>query len=131
MMSFYSSLDALCGSVLGASRGIQSVSVISKMGKLVESASRPEFSKRFPDYLDEHMFMQCVLQISMGRDFDDDYGPINYHMSERASLTMLTFPVEDCVMLVACDKNSSPITLAKKIIGIINVYRKQVSAIET
>ncbi|MDE1830317.1 MAG: hypothetical protein KGI25_08340, partial [Thaumarchaeota archaeon] len=58
------------------------------------------------------------------------YGPINYHISERTNLTMLTFPVGENVMLVACNKNVSPITLAKKIMSVISGYRKQVSLIE-
>lgn len=129
-MTSYSSLDGLCESILTINRNIQSVSVISKMGRLVENSSRPEFAKKFPDTKNEHLLMQCVLQISMGRDFDEDYGPINYHISERANLTLLTLPVDDNVLLVTCNKNISPINLAKKVASTINDYRKQVSVIE-
>lgn len=129
-MSFYASLYELCDSILSINKNIQSVSVINKMGRLVEDNSRPEFTKKFPDNMNEHLLMQCVLQISMGRDFDEYYGPINYHISERANLTLLTFPVDENVILVTCNKNVSPITLAKKIAATISDYRKQVSIIE-
>lgn len=100
------------------------------MGRLVGDTSRPGFVKKFPDHMNEHLLMQCVLQISMGRDFDEYYGPINYHISERANLTLLTFPVDESVILVMCNKNISPITLAKKVFCTIDEYRKQVSMIE-
>jgi len=130
VMSFYASLDALCDTILSVNKSIQSVSVINKMGRLVENASKPEVAKKHAEYINEHLLMQCVLQISMGKDFDDVYGPINYHISERANLTMITFPVEDHVILVTCNKNNSPINLAKKIVSTIDSHRKQVSLIE-
>ncbi|MDE1862794.1 MAG: hypothetical protein KGI33_07770 [Thaumarchaeota archaeon] len=126
----YDSLDELCGNIIRINKNIQSVSVINKMGRLVETTSRPEHSQRFPSDIKEHLLMQCVLQISMGRDFDEYYGPINYHISERANLTLLTFPVEEGVILVTCNKNVSPITLAKKVALSINDYIKQASLIE-
>ena len=100
------------------------------MGRLVETTSRSEHAKKFPNHINEHLLMQCVLQISMGRDFDEYYGPINYHISERANLTLLTFPVDDNVLLVTCSKNVSPISLAKKVATSINAYRKNISLIE-
>lgn len=129
-MPTHDSLYALCGSIQKISRNIQSVAIINKMGRMVENSSTPEFSEKFPDHMNEHLLMQCVLQISMGRDFDEFYGPINYHISERASLTFLTFPVEDNVILVTCNKNVSPIGLAKKIVHAISEHMKQVSVIE-
>lgn len=129
-MASFASLDALCDSILVISENIQSVSAISKMGRLVGSTSRPEFAGRFKDAMDENLFMQCVLQISMGRDFDDDYGPINYHISDRGGITMLTFPMGENVLLVSCNKNVSPITLAKKVANAIRAYHGQASAIE-
>ena len=129
-MSSYASLDALCESVLRVNKNVQSVSVLSKMGRLVGENSKPEFANRFHGSRNEHLFMQSVLQISMGRDFDDVYGPINYYVSERANLTLLTFPLDDNVLLVTCSKNLSPITIAKKIRSAIDDYRKQASVIE-
>jgi hypothetical protein len=69
--------------------------------------------------------MSCVLQVSMGRDFDENYGPINYHMSERANLTMITFPLDGNVVLVTINKNTSPISLARKTVDLINEHRKR------
>ncbi|HJU14755.1 MAG TPA: hypothetical protein VJ792_09910 [Candidatus Nitrosotalea sp.] len=129
-MASYSSLDVLCSTILKINKNIQSVSIINKMGRLIEDASRPNFTRKFPEQISEHFLMQCVLQISMGRDFDEYYGPINYHISERAGLTMLTFPIDGNVLLVLCNKNLSPIMLAKRVVCSIDEYRKQASVIE-
>lgn len=124
MTSLHVDLESLCNSILGANKNIQSVAVINNKGRPIEKNSRPEFTKQYPDYMSELFCMQCVLQISMGRDFDENYGPINYHLSERASFTVLTFPVGDNIILVATNKNVSPITLARKISCTISEHSK-------
>ena len=59
----------------------------------------------------------------MGKEYDSEYGPINYHLSERGNMTMITFPMRDNVILVTIKKDTSPISLAKKIVTIINGYQ--------
>lgn len=94
--------------------------MINKMGRPIEKASKPKFASQFADCMNEIFFMQCVLQISIGRDFDEKYGPINYHISERANYTILTFPADENVILVVTNKNVSPIALARKIAVLID-----------
>lgn len=117
--------DTLCESILDINKNIQSVALINKQGRPVDKISRPRFTTQFQDNMSEVYYMQCVLQVSMGRDFDECYGPINYYMSERANLTMLSFPWNDHVLLVTVNKNVSPISLARKIANIINSSQKQ------
>lgn len=69
--------------------------------------------------------MSCVLQISMGRDFDENYGPINYHISERTNLTMITFPFDENVIITTTDKSINPISLARKFVDLTREYRKR------
>lgn len=124
-MPLHESLDALCRSVLDIDKNIQSAAVINNKGRVLEQISRPVFAEQFPDHLNELFCMHYVLQISMGRDFDERYGPINYHISERKRFTMLTLPVYDSILLVTIGKDTSPITLARKITNIIDDNRKQ------
>ena len=124
-MSLRVGLESVCDSILRLNKSIQSVAIINNKGRAMEKISRPQFAKQFPDHLNELFCMSCVLQVSMGRDFDENYGPINYHMSERTSLTILTFPVKENVILVTTNKNISPITLARKIVTLINDHKEQ------
>lgn len=119
------SLESMCDTILKLNKSIQSVAVINNRGRVMEKISRPQFAKQFPDHLNELFCMSCVLQVSMGRDFDENYGPINYHISERANLTMITFLLDENVILITTDKSTSPITLSRKIVYTINDHRKQ------
>lgn len=125
-MSLHESFDVLCWSIYSIDKNIKSVAVINNKGKIVEKILKPEFAEQFPDYFNEIFCMHHVLQISMGRDFDDHHGPVNYHISKRANLTTLTFPLNEDVLLVTTSKNVSPITLARKIIPLIEKHRQPV-----
>jgi hypothetical protein len=124
-MSSHVSFESLCNSILRLNKSIQSVVIINNKGRVIEKISRPEFTKLYPDHLSEFFCMSCVLQVSMGRDFDENYGPVNYHISERANLTMIISPLDENVILVTAYKNTSPITLARKIVDLTSKYRKR------
>ena len=115
-------LDELCNSIMGIIKNIQTVAIINKLGRPVKKVTRDGSLKQLPQPKDEMFFMQCVLQISMGKEYDSEYGPINYHLLERENLTMITFPMRDHVILVTAKKDTSPISLARKIVTTINGY---------
>lgn len=120
--------DVLCDLILHTNKNIQFVALINKHGRPVEKISRSGFTGQFQDNMNEMFFMQCVLQVSMGKDFDECYGPINYYVSERSNLTMLSFPLDDHVLLTIVNKNISPITLARKIVNRINDHKNNSNA---
>lgn len=120
MMSSCLSFESLCDSILKLNKSIQSVAIINNRGRVIEKISRFKFVKQFPNHLNEMFCMSCVLQVSMGRDFDENYGPINYYISERTHLTMITFPLDENILLMTIDKNTSPIMLSRSIIHLID-----------
>ncbi|MGI0010520.1 MAG: hypothetical protein ACREAE_03880 [Nitrosopumilaceae archaeon] len=116
-------LDELCHSILELNKNIQSVTVVNKYGRAVEKKIR-EGAQEISREKSLMLFMQHALEISMGKDFDDEYGMINYTFKERENLSMFSFPVNNSVILVTSKTDISPISLAKKIIDAINYYRK-------
>lgn len=124
-MSQYESLDVLCHSIFNIDRNIESVAVINNKGRIIEKILKPMFAEQFPEYFNELFCMHHILQVSMGRDFDEDHGPVNYHISERTNLTTLTFPMHDNIILVTINKDISPITLARQITDLIEDHKKK------
>ena len=112
-------LDELCNSIIDINKNIQSVAVINKFGRTVTKISKPSFTKQFPDYLNELFCMCCTLQVSMCKDFDENYGPVNYNVCERKSITIISFQLQNGILLVTTDKNAFTISIAKKIFEII------------
>jgi len=66
-------------------------------------------------------FNECLLDITLGKEFGEFYGPIRYHFSKDKSV-MFSFPFEENFVFVTTTKNVSPIWLATKIARIITRY---------
>ncbi|CUR52055.1 protein of unknown function [Nitrosotalea devaniterrae] len=115
--------DELCDNILDINNNIQSVSIINKHGRPVERKTSDECSSQVTEQKIEMFFMQCVLTISMGRDFDTEFGEIGYVHVDRRNLSMFSFPVFDHIVLVTSKAAMSPITLAKKISTTIKKYK--------
>jgi len=117
------SLEELCNSILFINKNIQSVVVINKNGRAIEKTTCNEKGLLIQDQKSEMYFMQCALQVSMGREFDDEFGEIGYIYVERKNLSMFSFPVDDCIIVITSKALVSPISLAKQIDTVISKYK--------
>ncbi len=118
--------DKLCSTILETNENIQSVSIINKHGRAIERRVQDKTSVQTVNQKNEEMFfMQCALTVSMGRDFDDEFGEIGYIHVDRKNLSMLSFPLFDNIVLVTSKAAMSPITLARKISAIIKKHCMQ------
>lgn len=110
--------DELCDEVLEID-DIQSISVINKMGRAVEKKSRNGI-EIVDGKKSEILMMQSVLVMSMGRDFDEDFGEIGYVRMQRKHLSMLSFPLDGHIVLVA-SKTALGLTRLLKRLAILRV----------
>lgn len=101
-------------------KNVRSVVLVDKNGTPINRTSRHGFSQPSLERWNDIHFMECILEISMGAKFDDLYGPIRYHHSEKNNFIMFSFPFQNDVIIVTSTKNISPILLATKISYFIN-----------
>lgn len=112
-------LNKLCQSILDSNETICSVEIIGKSGTLLEKIGLDEKNLNKEDH--HTRFNECLLDIALGKDFGEFYGPIRYHFSQDKSV-MFSFPFDENFICVTTTKNASPIWLATKIASIINRY---------
>ena len=113
-------LSRLCKAILDCNDNIRSVQVIGKSGTILEKISSDEtitISKESSNI----RFNECLLDIALGKEFQEFYGPIRYQFSKDKSV-MFSFPFDENFICVTTTKNISPIWLATKIAHIINKY---------
>jgi len=108
----------LCKAVLGCNTSIQEVEIITKSGVVLEkfpsqraTGNRTGAGNNRP----------CLLEISLGDEFDDLYGPIQYHFSHGNASTF-TFPFGNYLVVVTATKSMGPISLATKIARVITRF---------
>jgi hypothetical protein len=114
-------LIKLCKSILDSNNNIRSVEVIGKLGSTLEKIVSDETTKLTNRIPYKKNFNECLLDIALGKEFSEFYGPIRYHYSEDKSV-MFSFPFEENCILVTTTKNISPIGLATKIAHLINKH---------
>ena len=112
-------LAKLCWSILVSSRSIQSVEVISRAGLTLEKTGKG--APHGAGYCNGMRPGRCLFDISLGEEFYDLYGPIQYDFSE-GSFASLIFPLEENFVIVTTTKNISPISMATAIAHIITRF---------
>jgi len=123
-------LENLCESILYTSENIQSVAIINKNGRAIEEKSRVISDLLMPDKKNEMYFMQCALQVSMARDFDDEFGPLSFTITERENSKFVSIPSFSNIILAKMKKgmdHTALINKIKKIIRNFEVHNRELS----
>jgi len=110
-------LDKLCKSILSSNENIRSVEIIGKLGTTLEKLG----IERTMKLNSSDSYNECLLDIALGKEFGEFYGPIRYYFSKNKSV-MFSFPFDENFVFVTTTKNVSPIWLATKIARIIHKY---------
>ena len=55
---------------------------------------------------DEMLYMELALRVKMRREFDDDLGKVEFSMSFREKLIVMSFPIKDDVLMVSLERKT-------------------------
>ena len=93
---------------------VRHVAVINKLGKKVAGS----FKKGVKPLLDNEKltmtYMQLYLDFSMRKEVDDILGPIDYIVSRRKNLTMISLPTKNFLILITAERDSDDKKIIKK-----------------
>jgi len=115
-------LENLCKSILYTSENVQSVAVINKNGRAIEEKARDDSDLLMSDKKNEMYFMQCALQISMARDFDEEFGPVSFTITERENSKFVSIPSFPHIILAKIKKGIDNTVLINKIKKVIRSF---------
>ncbi|HYL67417.1 MAG TPA: hypothetical protein VEU72_09760 [Nitrosopumilaceae archaeon] len=107
--------------ILNNSERINLVAIIDQKGRVIENKMRDDrVIKDLTDQKREMLFMESALQLSMIRDFDDEFGAMKYTYSTREKISFFTFLLNDYAIIVLSEPGENPLLLASKVVKIIN-----------
>jgi hypothetical protein len=119
-------LDDLCKSVLETNSKIAFVAVINEKGRIENKQTRKNIIEKLPSIKKEMFLMENALRQRMGAEYDDDLGQVRFTYVERKKRGLLSFPINDLLLLVSFRPSLDISLLAKRIIYLINKYKKNV-----
>lgn len=121
----YFGFDILCNDIANLDSDIEFVAVLNHKGRVIETKAREKgIDKASTMQKREMFFMQCVLQTSMNRDHDDEFGKVKSSILERERSTTLSFEFLNYVILVVSRPSLNPIQLKNNILEKMNSIRK-------
>jgi hypothetical protein len=98
-------MGQLCGQVFDIDPAIRFAGVIDRMGKLIAGGMRPGL-KPLESIKDmDRLYLEFALRNAMRREFDGEFGPTVYAMSERERIKIATFPMPgDSLLLISIER---------------------------
>lgn len=103
----------LCDKLLDESE-IRFAGIINKMGRLVAGGFK-EGIIPLADDEEQRMCMEYTLEIVMTKDLDNALGSIEYIISKREKVTMITIPIQIGVLLICIEPDHHAEKTVKKI----------------
>ena len=80
--------------------------VINSKGRLIAGGMVPSKKRLGDRKRDEMLYMELALRVKMRREFDDDLGKVKFSMSFREKLIVMSFPMEDNVLMISMERKT-------------------------
>ncbi|MDE1765800.1 MAG: hypothetical protein KGI27_05920 [Thaumarchaeota archaeon] len=112
--------EKVCKKVMELDSRIRFVGLINEKGRLVGGGMRNGLKSLEDSRDDEMLYMELVLRAKMRREFDKVLGPVQFAMSYREKVIIMSFPLEDSVMLLSAEKGISFSEIPFKVLKILS-----------
>lgn len=111
--------DTMCEKVFKVDDKIRSVRVINNKGKLVAGGMRQGLKALEDAKKDEMLFMELSLRVRMRHEFDEEFGPVEFSLSYRGKIILMSFPMNENVLFVTTERQLDLNKIPFKILEII------------
>ena len=97
-------LERSCREVLDRPK-IRFVGVLNKMGNKIAGGFKEGVTSFLPDKENRMMYVQLMLEYMMRKDFDEQLGSIDYIVSRRSNVTMISIPTNEYLVLISAERD--------------------------
>ena len=111
--------DELCDRVFQLDEKIRSVRAINNKGKLVAGGMRKGLTALEDAKKDEMLFMELSLRVRMRHEFDTEFGPVEFSLSYRGKIVIMSFPMDPNVLFVTTERQIDLNKIPFKILELI------------
>jgi len=112
------SLICRLGEIL-SEKEIRYAAFVDMKGGLIQGKIRSEIIPFENDEEQRKIFRELALRIATRKKFDHSMGSVKYSASRREKLVMMSFPLEEMILLITAEPNVNIDRLAYRIIKIL------------
>jgi hypothetical protein len=118
-------LEKICQKIIKLDPKMRSARLINSRGHLMAGGMKDGVFSLEAQKQDEMMFMELALRVRMRHEFDAEFGEVNFSMSYREKVIVMSFPLSnDDVLLLSCEKELDFGKLPFKVLKIIEPLKK-------
>ena len=99
---------------------IRFAGLINNKGRLIAGGMVGSVKSLEDEKEDEMLFMELALRVKMRQEFDKDFGKVNFSLSYREKLIVMSFPFNKNVLFVSMDKRKEFDKIPFKILSLID-----------
>ena len=121
----YEACKSLCEKIIKLDSNIRFASIINDRGRKVRSASRKGVKFLVNKKDCEMLFMELALRTRMRREFDSQMGQVNFSLSHRKKVIVISIPFGNDLLYVSAEPELDLYMIPFKIIDILkeeNMY---------
>ena len=112
--------DELCERIKKVDPKVRFAGVVNSKGRLV-AGGMVSSKKRLGDRKnDEMLYMELALRVKMRSEFDDDLGKVKFSLSFREKLIVMSFPIENDVLMVSMERKTQFEKISFKILKLVD-----------
>ena len=124
-------ISNLCKKILSVEQGVLQVSFINRNGRMIETTfNDSQESSELTKQESEMLSMQCTLQLSMNKEFDEKLTRVRYTLIKRESTSDFIFPMFDGVIFVVIENAVNIQAVGNTISDLILEYQSKIEDIE-
>lgn len=120
-------LKMLCDNIANLNDEIELVAILNHKGRVIEiSPDNDNVTKEFTLQKREMFFMQCVLQSTMSKEHDYEFGEVTSSVLERKKFTIYSFDLHSYVILAVSNPVLNPLEIKNYILETITSSTKKI-----
>jgi len=111
--------EKLCDFAKQSDSKVRFAGVINSRGRLIAGGMISSKTRLVDRKRDEMLYMELALRVKMRREFDDDLGKVEFSMSFREKLIVMSFPMENDVLMVSMERKTQFENVAFEILKLV------------
>src|SRR5574337_885365 len=112
--------EKTCKKVMELDPKIRFVGMINEKGRLFAGGMKEGLKSLEDTRDDEMLYMELVLRARMRREFDKVLGSVQFAMSYREKVIIMSFPLKDHVLLISAEKGVNFSEIPFKVLKILS-----------
>ncbi|MCV0366099.1 MAG: hypothetical protein K5798_02395 [Nitrosopumilus sp.] len=112
--------DDICKKIL-QNNDIRYVCILNKMANLILEKKQNRVKFLLPDKKSRDLYLKLKLESSLIKDFDDELGQVEFIVTYRKKIQMISIPIYGKLVMVSAKKNANSRLIANTV---LNLFRK-------